>query len=398
MKIDKNTAIKVSGVYKDFLIPHQQQDSLKGRFLHIFDSNSSATKRTTLKDINLEIKKGEFFGIVGRNGSGKSTLLKIIAEIYQPSKGSVKINGRLVPFIELGVGFNPKLTGRENVYLNGAILGFSKKQIDANYQKIVDFAELEEFMDMELKNYSSGMQVRLAFAAATMAKADIMLVDEVLAVGDASFQRKCFEYFREMKANKQTVIFVSHSMDQVREFCDRAALIDKSEIVDISDANSIAQKYSQLFASPTDLRRKSGVRWGDGGVAIESVTTAKKLFSEDDEYIDFTVKIRSDQDVSEDVRVGVLVKNHANQNITGTNSEKLGQSLTFDRKDQTISVHWKVRNIFKSGTYSITIAVESYSGKTYDWWNDSTQFETTTEYSVPYIVQPTMKVNIEKSK
>src|SRR6185312_8467854 len=179
-----------------------------------------------LKDISFEVKKGEFFGIVGRNGSGKSTMLKILAGIYQPTKGGVQKSGKLVPFIELGVGFNPELSGRENVFLNGALLGFSRKEIAAMYDEIVAFAELEKFMDQKLKNYSSGMQVRLAFSIAIRAKSDILLIDEVLAVGDASFQQKCFDYFYKLKQDKRTVVFVSHDMGAVERFCDRAVLID----------------------------------------------------------------------------------------------------------------------------------------------------------------------------
>lgn len=176
-------------------------------------------EQQVLKDISFEVEKGDFFGIVGRNGSGKSTLLKIISQIYVPEKGKVSVNGTLVPFIELGVGFNPELTGRENIYLNGALLGFTRSEIDAMYDDIVEFAELEEFMDQKLKNYSSVMQVRLAFSIAIKAEGDILVLDEVLAVGDEAFQRKCFEYFASLKKQKKTVILVTHDMASVQRFC-----------------------------------------------------------------------------------------------------------------------------------------------------------------------------------
>src|ERR1700742_3610312 len=179
-------AISAQHVYKNFVLPHEKVNSVKSLFTSLFRKRSKSSEtQHALRDISFEIKEGEFFGIVGRNGSGKSTLLKILAGIYQPTKGSIATHGKLVPFIELGVGFNPELTGRENVYLNGALLGFSRRQIDDMYEDIVRFAELERFMDQKLKNYSSGMQVRLAFSMATRAEADILLVDEVLAVGDA---------------------------------------------------------------------------------------------------------------------------------------------------------------------------------------------------------------------
>ncbi len=203
-------------------------------------------EQKVLNDIDLKIKKGEFLGIVGRNGSGKSTLLKILAGIYYPEKGEVTINGSLVPFIELGVGFNPELTGRENVYLNGALLGFSNREMDEMYDEIWKFAELEQFQDQKLKNYSSGMQVRLAFSIAIRAKGDILILDEVLAVGDAEFQKKCNNYFASLKGN-QTVILVTHSMESVKKFCDRAILIENGRIKDEGEPEKVAKEYLGLF-------------------------------------------------------------------------------------------------------------------------------------------------------
>ncbi|HRJ06824.1 MAG TPA: ABC transporter ATP-binding protein, partial [Candidatus Saccharibacteria bacterium] len=242
--------ISVKEVSKHFRLPHEKVSSIKDFFVHPLQSlrgGKTSEVQHALDGISFDIKQGEFFGIVGRNGSGKSTLLKILAEIYQPSSGEVSVVGKLVPFIELGVGFNPELTGRENVYLSGALNGFSDKEIDEMYDDIVSFAELEPFMDQKLKNYSSGMQVRLAFSVATRSKADILLIDEVLAVGDADFQRKCFDYFSQLKKDKKTVVFVSHDMYAVREYCDRAALIDSSHIVAIDDSETIARKYVELF-------------------------------------------------------------------------------------------------------------------------------------------------------
>lgn len=240
-----DVAIRVTSVSKDFQLPHEKVDSIKSVFVNPFRSRTGVEVQHALKDISFEIKKGEFFGIVGRNGSGKSTLLKIIAGIYQPTSGSVGIDGRMVPFIELGVGFNPELTGRENVYLNGAMLGFSKKQIAAMYEDIVSFAELEEFMDQKLKNYSSGMQVRLAFSVATRAKAEVLIIDEVLAVGDAAFQRKCFNYFKQLKETDTTIVFVTHDMSAVEAFCTRAIMIRDGNIVVNGTPNEVANEYTR---------------------------------------------------------------------------------------------------------------------------------------------------------
>lgn len=240
-------AIRVQDVWKGFKLPHERQTSIKGALINLARGGRSYERQQVLKDISFDIKKGEFFGIVGRNGSGKSTLLKLLAGIYTPDKGEVAINGKLTPFIELGVGFNPELTGRENVYLNGALLGFDRKEMDAMYDDIVAFAELERFMDQKLKNYSSGMQVRLAFSIATRAQTDILLIDEVLAVGDQSFQEKCFDYFSEIKKSDKTVIFVTHDMSNVERFCDRVFVLDKkSEVNGLYTIPEAVAIYNQL--------------------------------------------------------------------------------------------------------------------------------------------------------
>src|SRR3990167_2137591 len=249
------TVVKIEHIYKDFKLPHERKNSLKERVLHV-GRKSSYEMLHALKDIDLEIKKGEFFGIVGRNGSGKSTLLKILGGIYQPTKGRVTINGTLTPFIELGIGFNPELTGRENVYLNGAILGLTRKEIVKKYQEIVDFAELERFMDKKLKNYSSGMQVRLAFSIAIQAHNDILLIDEVLAVGDTSFQRKCYQVFKEIKEQGKTVIFVTHDMHSVQRFCDRGLVLENGNIKLVGTPTEVANAYQEINLTASSKEEK----------------------------------------------------------------------------------------------------------------------------------------------
>ena len=239
-------AIKVTGLHKSFILPNERAAGLKQAIFNRLKGIKGYKRQKVLKGLNFEIQPGEFVGIIGRNGSGKSTLLKLLAGIYVPDKGAVDINGTLVPFIELGVGFNPELTGRENVYLNGALLGFSNKEMDEMYDEIVKFAELEEFMGQKLKNYSSGMQVRLAFSIAIRARGDILILDEVLAVGDAEFQKKCNDYFASLHGN-QTVVLVTHSMDNVRKFCDRAILIEQGKIVKEGDPDEVADAYLALW-------------------------------------------------------------------------------------------------------------------------------------------------------
>jgi len=239
------SVISVEGLSKAFRIPHAAHQSLRGRLLHPF-AKTTYEEFQALEDVSFDVREGEFFGIVGRNGSGKSTLLKILAGIYRPDSGVVRVDGSLAPFIELGVGFNPELSARDNVFINGALLGLTRARIVERYEAIVEFAELHRFMDMKLRNFSSGMQVRLAFAIALEAGADILLTDEVLAVGDENFQRKCFDVFRQRKAEGRTVVFVTHDMSAVLKFCDRAMLLHRGQRLGIGDTTTIVRAYHEL--------------------------------------------------------------------------------------------------------------------------------------------------------
>ncbi|AIK78040.1 MULTISPECIES: ABC transporter ATP-binding protein [Streptococcus] len=247
--MSNNIAVKIDHVSKFFRLPTEATQSLRTSLVNCFKGIKGYKEQHVLKDISFEVEKGDFFGIVGRNGSGKSTLLKIISEIYVPEKGTVTIDGKLVSFIELGVGFNPELTGRENVYMNGAMLGFSTEEIDTMYDDIVEFAELEEFMNQKLKNYSSGMQVRLAFSVAIKAQGDILILDEVLAVGDEAFQRKCNDYFMERKKSGKTTILVTHDMNAVKKYCNKAVLIEDGLIKVVGAPDDVANQYSLDNAS-----------------------------------------------------------------------------------------------------------------------------------------------------
>jgi ABC-type polysaccharide/polyol phosphate transport system ATPase subunit len=234
--------VELNNVNKVFRIPHERRNTLKESFLN-FHRKIKIEDFHALKNISFSINKGDFIGIIGRNGSGKSTLLKIIANIYTPTSGEVIVNGSISPFLELGVGFNGDLTARENVYLNGIILGLSRKEIDKKFKEIVDYAELSDFMDMKLKNFSSGMQVRLAFSVAIQADADVYLCDEVLAVGDMSFQKKCFDTFHEFKKSGKTIIYVTHDLPSVKEFCNKTALLDHGELSAFGPTEEVVKKY-----------------------------------------------------------------------------------------------------------------------------------------------------------
>jgi ABC-type polysaccharide/polyol phosphate transport system ATPase subunit len=239
------TAIEVEELRKSFRIPTHRVDSLKERIVRPLSAREYRELHA-LDGISFEIEKGEFFGIVGRNGSGKSTLLKLLAGIYQADAGKIRMAGRLAPFIELGVGFNLELTARENVVLNGVMMGLTPQEARDRLDAVLEFAELSGFVDLKLKNYSSGMLVRLAFSLMLEVDADIMLIDEVLAVGDAAFQQKCGDAFREMKATGKTVVLVTHDMRTVEDFCHRAMLVDGGQIQHMGDPDEVGRRYLRL--------------------------------------------------------------------------------------------------------------------------------------------------------
>lgn len=244
--------IEVRGLAKTFRVPDQRIDSLKERATHPL-ARRTYRELSALRAIAFDVHRGEFFGIVGRNGSGKSTLLKILASIYRADQGRVRMAGRLAPFIELGVGFNHELTSRENIHLNGVLMGLTRQEARRRVDAVLDFAELRDFTDLKLKNYSSGMMVRLAFAVMVEADADIMLIDEVLAVGDAAFAQKCIDVFRARREAGRTIVLVTHDMSTVQTFCDRAMLIHDGEVRYLGDPEETALRYYRLnFAGHTD--------------------------------------------------------------------------------------------------------------------------------------------------
>lgn len=372
MSSKKEIAISVKDLHKTFKLPHEQHSGIKQGIINIFRRNRKKGYEIqhVLKGLDFEIEKGDFFGIVGRNGSGKSTLLKTLAGIYNPDKGAVQVNGTLVPFIELGVGFNPELTGRENVFLNGALLGFSREEMEAMYDDIVEFAELSKFMDQKLKNYSSGMQVRLAFSIAIRADADILLLDEVLAVGDEAFQRKCNDYFDTLKRKKKTVILVTHSMSDVRRYCNKALMIRDGRVVAFGDPDDVSNEYSleNIDASKetSQVNKRQAKREPSRIKDFKIVSTQKRILTSQDS-LKFKIEFEntSNQTVSK-VRMGLhAYDTNRSRIILDTKS---GLDLRAGKK--TLSYKLPLKNI-NQGDFFIAASVWGSDDKMIAWVPES---------------------------
>jgi lipopolysaccharide transport system ATP-binding protein len=240
-------SIIVDNVSKKFRIPHEKKTTVFQNIIGLIRRQFSYEEFWALKDVSFSIKKGETFGIIGRNGSGKSTLLKILAKVMYPDNGSVTVIGKVAPFLELGVGFQPELTAKDNVYIYGSILGMRRKEIKEKYEAIFDFAELKRFESMKLKSFSSGMYVRLAFATAVHTNPEVLLVDEVFAVGDEAFQKKSADKMEELRAQGKTIAFVSHNLDTVRKICDRCLLLDSGRTISIGETEKVTSEYLKML-------------------------------------------------------------------------------------------------------------------------------------------------------
>lgn len=343
-------AIKVEHVSKEFKLPHEKQTSVKGALINLAQNgrrNRTFERQRVLNDISFEINKGEFFGIVGQNGSGKSTLLKMLAGIYTPTSGNIQVNGKLTPFIELGVGFNPELTGRENVFLNGALLGFNRAEMLGMYDDIVGFAELEKFMDQKLKNYSSGMQVRLAFSIAIRANSDILLLDEVLAVGDAAFQQKCFDYFLQLQRDKKTVVFISHDMEAVRRFCSKVVYIKNGEFQGIGEPPKIAQMYTNdnfaEFAKTDKLSAQESHLPVAVHLALEGETTIKL-----GEPLAIRAKVVADKQHEVVISASIF---RDNVYVGGFNTKKYKQTTTLNKGENYFNITFNTSSLNEGNYY-----------------------------------------------
>lgn len=382
-KKNAQAAIVVDRVSKSFRLPHESASGIKQALIHRLRGTRGYEIQHVLQDVSFEIKKGEFFGIVGRNGSGKSTLLKILANTYVADEGLVQTEGSLTPFIELGVGFNPELTGRENVFMNGALLGFDRAEMLEMYDDIVKFAELEDFMDQKLKNYSSGMQVRLAFSIAIRAKSDILLIDEVLAVGDAAFQAKCFDYFYELKKKDVTVVFVSHDQGSLERFCDRGVLIDKGNVVTYGDIHDVLKDYSRIVLKELDQgseeTAEEDVRGEFAKIHDIDTETHEGVSSNKFTYGD-TVRVKYGITIKKRIKnpiFGVTVwQKNVDKAILATNTLLDGHSETGDFKPgDEISFSVELPHNLNNGEYYIEPAIANDSATVfYDQRPKATKF------------------------
>lgn len=356
-----NKSVEINNLIKEFEKGQRPKQTLKEYFVSPFNKEKKEMFRA-VNDLSFEVNKGEFFGIIGRNGSGKSTLLKMLAGILEPTSGGVQMHGKVIPFLELGVGFNPELTARENVYLNGTILGMTRAEIEEKFDEIIEFAEVENFVDAQVKNFSSGMYVRLAFAIAIQAEADIYLVDEILSVGDFNFQQKCFNLFKELKKKGKTILFVSHDLGSVREFCDRVMYIKFGKLINIGKTREVVEDYVV-----NDRKENRNTNVG-GDLEVE-------LLDKNDKPIesilsDSTIKVRvkyklKKEALKDDLVAGFSIWKDEELYIFGTNSEIEGVEIEFKEEGYVDFVIDSYPLLH--GHYDFSAAIHNTEGENYVW-------------------------------
>jgi ABC-type polysaccharide/polyol phosphate transport system ATPase subunit len=356
-------ALAAEGVCKRFRIPEERSHTLKERALHPL-RRSRYEQLHALKDITFAVAPGEFFGIVGRNGSGKSTLLKCLAGIYRSDSGSIWANGRMSTFIELGVGFNPDLAAYDNVALNGVMLGLSSREARARYERVIEFAELEEFQELKLKNYSSGMHVRLAFSVAIQVDADILVIDEVLAVGDASFQQKCFDVFTRMREEGRTIVFVTHDMGAVTRFCHRAMLLERGEVVAIGDPDDVADRYLELaFGRDVGYEEYEVAtpRMGDGSARVSEVWIGDdraegRTVARQSEPLTLNVLVKFNAEIVNPAVSVTLLNEHRQPVVVATTTDEHDESGSFQPGELAV-FSFSMHNMLAPGRYHPIVTI-----------------------------------------
>lgn len=402
-----STAVAVSDVSKSFRLSHQKYSSLKERLIHF--GHVPFERFDALRGVSLEITQGDTWGLLGHNGSGKSTLLKCIAGILQPTTGRIEVRGRLAALLELGAGFHPDLTGRENVFLNGSLLGLSRRDIERRFDEIIAFSELERFVDQQVKFFSSGMYVRLGFAVAINADPDILLVDEVLAVGDESFQRKCLDRVRQFQRDGKTIIVVTHSPDLVRQICQKAAVLDHGELVAMGTPSEAIRSFREhllLKGDRADLAESLAAALDDGaggdpslsaegaghsgrglrpedkrnyqveilGVDMVYAGAAERPYILPGEPLTIRVRYRAKQPIA-DPNFGYAIHDLDGNLLSGSNTRILGMELGTIHGDGEVTFAFEDVPLL-DGTYMVTIAITSREEHTvYDWHEQRYQFE-----------------------
>ncbi len=372
-------AINVQGLSKEYHIGINKSGSFRESFNRrikrlIGEKNEGETFRA-LKDISFEVKKGEAVGIIGKNGAGKSTLLKILSRITEPTKGRIEINGRVSSLLEVGTGFHPELTGRENIYLNGTILGMTRKEVKNKFDEIVEFSGVEKFIDTPVKHYSSGMKVRLAFSVAAHLEPEILIIDEVLAVGDAEFQRKCLGKMEDVTGQGRTVLFVSHNMGAVKVLCTEGILLKEGHITNIGQIGKIIEAYlftNTLYGRKIDLENIKRVKY-NGILYYSSIQfkTNRVPFGETIEFI-LSIKSKTVSYDAENIEVGINVQDNYGNCLIHCMNNFIKRKLMFNGESTSYRV--SIDNNLRPGNYRITLFLR-LDGLIQDWLKDFLEFE-----------------------
>jgi len=373
-----NSAVSIDDVSKYFRLYHEKNHYLQSTILQ--GRRSRYDEFWALRDVNFEIPFGATFGIVGSNGSGKSTLLKCLAGIFTPDRGRVLCNGRMSALLELGAGFHPDLSGRENIYLNGAILGMTSSEIDRKLEEIIDFSGLDKFVDTPVKNYSSGMVVRLGFAIATNVDPEILIIDEVLAVGDESFQHRCYEKIESFRQDGRTIILVSHGLDQVAQLCSTVAWLDKGTLQEIGPAYEVVSKYAgKSHEALPKSQGEIGERWGSHEAEITGATFIDRSdfavnVLKTGEPVSLQISYAAHTPIIEPV-FGIRITQLHGTNVWGTNTKRMGFHLAKIKGAGTITLDIESLPIL-AGTYDLTLALtDQHETYEYDHWDRRIRFD-----------------------
>lgn len=386
----KDSVIKVKGISKSYKISHELKASVGN--VSFRDAIISTLKKPielvtghimkkedfwALKDVNFEVKQGDAVGIIGKNGSGKSTMLKVMSRITEPTRGEIVMNGRVASLLEVGTGFHPELTGRENIYFNGSILGMKKKEITAKFDEIVEFSGVEKFLDTPVKFYSSGMYVRLAFAVAAHLEPDILIVDEVLAVGDADFQRKSLGKMRDVTQNsKRTVIFVSHNMEAVKNICNKCVWINEGKVMAFGPTDKVVAKYLKASAARATVPiNKRSDRSGTGKAVFESIAVDSMVEKDRTIKVKFTINNKSSKKI-QDVLLSIGIRDASENSLSSMTNSVKDQSLSLDKGKNVFELKVNSVNLVP-GKYYVTayLASDVHTTELYDWIENAAAFE-----------------------